>query len=103
MNENNDALIGTPVNLTVFSVVYEYSKPPRVEKVPKSAKKEIDKVQNRAIVSSSDPSGRDLFLITQRLVLGTKLYDGHDFKVLAYQRMFDVMGLATVTTWDKLD
>src|SRR6478752_4687525 len=103
MNENNTPLIGTPVNVTVFMVTYEYSKPKREAKVPRSAKSEIDKVRNQVPIVSGDASGADIFPITRRLVLGPNPYAGNDFRILASQRVVDAMGLATATTWDKLD
>jgi hypothetical protein len=102
MNENNVALVGTPVNLTIFVVDYEYSKPPRKEKLPRSAKREAEKVKNRVIVTSGDPTGEDVFKIARWLVLGSNPYEGNDFRILNQQRMVDAMGLASVTSWDKL-
>jgi len=103
MNENITPLLGTPVNVTVFMVTYEYKKPKRKSKLPGSAKKDDDVVQNRVPIVSGDPSGADAYSITKRLVLGVSPYEGHDFRVLFLQRLVDAMGLATPTTWDKLD
>lgn len=103
MSEQNPILLGTPVNVTVFIVDYQFTKAPRKSKLPKAAKAEEEKVQNRAVVCSGDPSGRDVFDIVQRLVLGAKPYDGSDFRVLNQQRVFDAQGLAIATSWDKLD
>jgi hypothetical protein len=103
MNEKTP-LIGTPVNLTVFRVDYEFKKAPRKEKLPKAAKPELDKVgPNTMFIASSDPSGQDVFSIAQRLVLGPNPYEGSDFRLLQQQRALDVMGLASVTSWDKID
>lgn len=103
MNEKTP-LIGTPVNLTVFRVDYEYKKAPRVAKLPKSAKKEQEKVgPNTLFVCSSDPSGQDVYEIVKRRVLGPTPYEGHDFRLLQQQRALDVSGTATVTSWELLD
>lgn len=103
MNETDSVLLGTPVTVTVFVVDYQYIKPQRKHKLPKTAKVEEEKVQNRLIVTSGDPSGRDVFEIAKRCVLGAKPYEGSDFRVLMQQRMVDAMGLAMVTSWAKLD
>lgn len=103
MSEQESILIGTPANVTVFIVDYKYTKPPRQQKLPRSAKAEDDTVENRTFIISSDPSGRDVFDIVQRLVLGPKPYEGSDFRVITQQRMLDAMGLAQVTSWEKLD
>jgi len=103
MNENNIMLIGTPVNVTAFAVVYQYTKAPRIEKNKRTAKADDDKVVNEVVVVTGDPSGRDIFDIAQRLVLGPNPYKESDFRVIQQRRVFDAMGLASVTTWDKLD
>lgn len=94
---------GTPANLTVWQCDYSFQKPPRAGKLPSSAKKENDKVENRVIIASSDPSGKDCFEIARRLVLGANPYTGSDFRLLVCVRMLEVMGLVGVTTWDKLE
>lgn len=96
-------LLGTPVNVTVFQVHYEYKKPPRTEKLPRSASKENDVVVNQIVLTTGDASGRDIFDIAKRMVLGPDPYDGNDFRILQFHRVVDAMGLATVTSWEKLD
>ena len=93
----------TPASCTVFVIDYSFFKPPRKEKVPSAAKREDDKVQNRIVITSADPSGADVYQICRRLVLGEVPYDGSDFRILSCNRMVDAMGLVQVTTWDKLD
>ncbi len=94
---------GTPANLTVWICDFSFNKPARKEKIPGSAAKEIDKVMNRIIISTSDPSGDDCYRVARRLVLGEFPYEGSDFRMLSCQRMVEVMGVVGVTTWDKLD
>lgn len=89
--------------MTVFIVDYIFTKPPRTQKLPSAAKKEDEKVSNRIILTSSNPSGEDCYEIARRLVLGPNPYAGSDFRVLSCQRMVDSMGLVGVTTWEKLD
>ena len=103
MSEQESILIGTPANVTVFIVDYKYTKPPRQQKLPRSARAKDDSVENRTFIISSDPSGRDVFDIVQRLVLGPNPYEGSDFRVITQQRMLDAMGLAQVTSGEKLD
>ncbi len=103
MSEQESILIGTPVNVTVFVVDYKYTKPARKHKSPKSARPDEDTVENRIVITSSDPTGRDVFDITKRLVLGANPYEGADFRIVTQQRMVDAMGLAQVTSWEKLD
>lgn len=103
MSENKTPLIGTPANVTVFAVDYEYQKPGRKNKLPKSAKKEDDSVKNTAVIITGDPSGEDLYGITRRVVLGADPYEGSDFRILIARRVCDAMGLAQVTTWAKID
>lgn len=93
----------TPASCTVFHVQYQFRKPARTDKVPGAAKREDDKVSNGIVITSGDPSGRDVYDITRRLVLGETPYVGNDFRVLQCAKMVDAMGLVQVTTWDKLD
>jgi hypothetical protein len=103
MDENKTPLIGTPVSVTLFIVDYQYTKSPRKDKLPKSSKKEDDVVKNTAVISTGDPTGQDVYGIAKRVVLGAVPYDGNDFRVLRVQRAFDAIGLAQVTSWEKID
>lgn len=96
-------MLGTPVNCTIFVCVYSFKKPARKSKVPGAAKKEDDLVSNRIIIVAGNPTGEDCFHIVRRLVLGEIPYPGSDFKLISCDRMNDAMGLAGITTWEKLD
>lgn len=96
-------MIGNPASATVWAVTYSFKKPPRKSKMPKSVKKEDETVSNQVVITTADPTGADIYHVACRIVLGEIPHDGHDFRILQSQKVADVMGLALVSTWEKLD
>lgn len=81
----------TQVSATVWNVWFRHT--------PLEPKPGSDELTNgHAAIVTSDPTGRDLYDVTERVVLGERAGNGLGFTIVRAERCCDARGTATPVT-----